>query len=158
MGLSLRVIVGPEQKAGLLFEVPCAFLALRSRTRPSLGFPRSCFALGLDLRTWDFSGASPFRSHCECVCEKGPSMTQPPVFRSCGLRCVCVWLCFRGAAPPLPSFPGGLLCCRPCSLFPYATWRVLGVRCGEGRCHVRPRHRPRLKPAGYFRFLIASPV
>ena len=57
--------------------------------------------------------------------------------------CVVVFLWCSARASPANSLVAALVLC---SLM--HAWRVLGVRCGEGRCHVRPRHRPRLKPAG----------
>ena len=57
--------------------------------------------------------------------------------------CVVVFLWCSARASPATSLVAALVLC---SLM--RAWRVLGVRCGKGRCHVRPRHRPRLKPAG----------
>ena len=118
---------------------------------PALDF-RSCFALGLDLRTWGFGGASPFRFTVSvrerAVNEAALAVCFAHVSHGVFV-CGCVFVVQR------PRFPGCLPCRCPRSLFSYAymrAWRILGVRCGEGRCHVRPRHRPRLKPAGQIKF------
>ena len=110
---------------------------------PALDF-RSCFALGLDLRTRGFRGASPFRFTVS-VRERAVNEAAPCV-SLVWLRVCFVWLCFRGAAPPLPPQLPPLS--PPSFSVPVCAHGGLGVRCGEGRCHVRPRHRPRLKPAG----------
>ena len=60
--------------------------------------------------------------------------------------CGCVFVVQRPASPAASLVAALVLCSR------MRSWRVLGVRCGEGRCHVRPRHRPRLKPAGQIKF------
>ena len=57
--------------------------------------------------------------------------------------CVVVFLWCSARASPATSLVAALVLC---SLM--RAWRVLGVRCGKGRCHVRPRRRPRLTPAG----------
>ena len=87
---------------------------------PALDF-RSCFALGLDLRTGGFGGASPFRFTVS-VRERAVNEAAPCV-SLVWLRVCFVWLCFRGAAP---RFPGCLPCRCPRSLFPYA--RMAGFR------------------------------
>ena len=57
--------------------------------------------------------------------------------------CGCVFVVQRPPTSPAASLVAALVLCSR-----MRAWRVLGVRCGEGRCHVRPRRRPRLKPAG----------
>ena len=71
------------------------------------------------------------------------------VLCACGSSgvCLCVVVC-HVALPWLP----------PLSLPPFSV-----PVCAHGgfrvvQCHIRPRPRSRLKPAGYFKFLIAAPV
>ena len=65
--------------------------------------------------------------------------------------CGCVFVVQRPASPA--ALVAALVLCS-CM----RAWRVLGVCYGEGRCHVRPRHRPRLKPAGQIKCLIAATI